>query len=53
VWFKLREPEAGEALPAGTLAQTGAGARTVACIDERVFPRRLTIARPKTKSFPD
>ena len=53
VWFKLRAPEAGEALPARRLAQTGAGARTVARIDERDLPRRLTIARPKAKSCPD
>ena len=52
VWFKLRQPETGEALPAGSRAQSGAGG-TVARIDEQKFSRRLTIARPQTKSFQD
>jgi hypothetical protein len=53
VWFKLREPEVGEALPAGSRVQTAAVARTVARSDEQKFSRRLTIAWPQPKSLPD
>ena len=49
VWFKLREPEEGQALPAKIQAQAG---RVVPAADRTrgpVLPRRLAIIRPKGK----
>jgi hypothetical protein len=53
LWFRMREPKPGGALPATKPAQTGAVRATVTCIDERDLPRRSTIARPDAKPFPD
>ena len=50
--FKLCEPSEGEALPAGRRAQSAAAPKTVARIDERDLPRRLTIARRDAKAIP-
>ena len=53
LWFRMREPKPGGARPAAKPAQTGAVPATVTCIDERDSPRRLTVARPDAKPFPD
>lgn len=53
LWFKLREPEAGQALPARNQSQAGRMVRATDNIRGPVLPRRLAIVRPNSKKFSD